>query len=135
MARVFVAFPRYLGRRRGYEPVTRQLAPTDRSHLVQLARRPWPSRSLPVLTMPWNELVAVLIRSALFGRLHRSFAQTMAAVSASRLAAMDAAQTSIEERLEALRTQRHHLRQETVTEELLDVVSGFEVLEQEADRA
>ncbi len=132
VARVFVAFPRYLGRPRGYEPVTRQLAPTDRGHLEQLARRRWPSRSLPLLTMPWNELVAVLIRAAMFGRLHRSFAQTMAAVSASRLAAMDAAQTNIEERLDLLRTRRHQLRQETITEELLDVVSGFEVLEGES---
>ena len=48
--------------------------------------------------------------------------------AASRLAAMDSAQRDIEERLERLRTE-HPLRRETeITEELVNVVSGFEVL-------
>jgi F-type H+-transporting ATPase subunit gamma len=61
--------------------------------------------------------------------VHRSFAQTMASVAASRLAAMESAQRDIEERLDDLQAKRHRLRQSAITEELLDVVSGFEVLE------
>ena len=80
--------------------------------------------------MGWEELVADLIRQALFVRLNRSFAQTMASVAASRLAAMDEAQRNIEERLVELRLQHHQRRQAEITEELLDIVSGFDVLEQ-----
>lgn len=128
VGRVLMVFPRYLGRTGGYEPVTRQLVPLEREWLERLARHRWRSRVLPVYTRPWDQLVAELIRNAVFVRIHRSFAQTMAAVSASRLVAMDVAQTKLEERLTALRELHHQLRQAEITGELLDVVSGFEVL-------
>lgn len=41
---------------------------------------------------------------------------------------LQAAEKSIEERLEGLLAQHHQLRQSAVTEELLDVVAGFEAL-------
>lgn len=129
--RLLLVFPHYLGRHRGYEPVTLQLLPTDRDWLEWLAIRRWPSRAIPVFDMPWNELIGDLIHQALFVRLHRSFAQTMAAVSSSRLTAMDAAQRTIEERLTNLKRQHHQLRHSEITKELLDVTSGFELLSQE----
>ena len=134
IARLLLVFPYFTGRTRGYELVTLQLLPTDREWLEWLAIRRWPSRVLPTyLNIPWDQLIADLIRQALFVRLHRSFAQTMASVSASRLAAMDTAQRSIEERLSELEVRHHHLRQSEITKELLDVVSGFEVLQQTPD--
>ena len=49
----------------------------------------------------------------------------------ARLAAMDSAARDIEERLERLRTEHQMLRQTEIIEELLDVVSGYEVLRTE----
>lgn len=129
--RILLVFPHFGGRSRGYEPAVVQLAPTDRDMLEWLAVRRWPSKVLPTFTVPWDQLVADLIRQALLVRLHRSMVQTMASVSASRLAAMDGAQHNIEERLIELRKQHHLLRQSEITEELLDVISGFEVLQTE----
>lgn len=128
IARVLLVFPHFLGRASGYEPAALQLAPTDRDRLESLAIRRWPSRVLPTFTLPWEQLVSDLIRQALLVRLHRGLAQTMASVSFSRLIAMDAAQHNIEERVVELRERRNQLRQSEITEELLDVVSGFEVL-------
>jgi F-type H+-transporting ATPase subunit gamma len=127
--RILLVFPSYRSRLLGYEPVTLQLAPTDRHRLERLATRPWPSRVLPIYAQGWDGLVAELIRQAMFVRLHHTFAQTMASVSASRLTAMDAAQHDIEQRLAALRMRHQQLRQAEITEEILDVVSGFEVLQ------
>lgn len=131
IGRFLLVFPHYLGRNQGYSPITLQLLPTDRDWLEWLAIRRWPSRVIPVYDMAWNELVGDLIRQALFVRLHRSFAQTMASVSVSRLTAMDAAQRTIEERLTNLHRQHHQLRHSEITKELLDVTSGFELLSQE----
>ena len=128
VARFLLVFPHYIGRNRGYRTVTLQLLPTDREWLGWLAIRRWPSRVLPTLAMPWNDLMSDLIHQALFVRLHRSFAQTMASVSASRLAAMAAAQHNIEERLTTYRSQHRQLRHTEITNELLDAVSGFELL-------
>ena len=85
---------------------------------------------LPTFSMDWDVLMSDLIRQALFVRLHRSFAQTMASVSASRLTAMDAAQRNIEERRANLARQHQHSRQTQITEELLDVISGYRAIEQ-----
>lgn len=126
VARILLVFPRFLGRHQAPEPVTLQLTPPDRDWLEWLAIRTWPSRVLPTFSMSWDVLMADLIEQALFVRLHRSFAQAMASVSASRLAAMDAAQHNIEERRAKLSKQYQHLRHTQITEELLDVVSGFE---------
>lgn len=131
ITRIILVFPDYVRGARSYEPTTWQLAPTDRRWLERLAARPWHSRSLPTFTMQWDLLVAALIHEAMLVHLHRSFAQTMASVAASRLAAMDSAQRDIEERLDRLRTEHQLLRQTEITEELLDVVSGFEVLRTE----
>jgi F-type H+-transporting ATPase subunit gamma len=78
--------------------------------------------------MEWEGLFAALLHEAMLVHLRHVFAQTMASVAASRLAAMDAAQRDIEDRLDRLRTEHQLVRQTEITEELLDVVSGFEVL-------
>jgi F-type H+-transporting ATPase subunit gamma len=131
ITRVVLVFPDYVRGVRSYEPTTMQLAPTDRRWLERLAGRSWRSRSLPTYTMEWERLVAALVHEAMLVHLQHTFAQTMASVAASRLAAMDAAQRDIEERLDRLRTEHQLLRQSEITEELLDVVSGFEVLRAE----
>lgn len=61
----------------------------------------------------------------------RSVVKTMkalAAENASRLAAMQGAESNIEDRLDELQGRYHRQRQMGITEELLDVVSGFEAL-------
>lgn len=128
-ASVTLVFPQFEGRRRSYQPLTRPLLPFDFGRLDELRLRPWPTNQQPMSFGPPGEMLAALTRQALFVAVHRSFAQTMASVAASRLAAMESAQRDIEERLDVLQAQRHRLRQSAITEELLDVVSGFAVLE------
>jgi F-type H+-transporting ATPase subunit gamma len=60
--------------------------------------------------------------------LYRALARSLASEHASRLTAMHAAERNIEERLFTLRGEFQRRRQEAVTTELLDIVSGFEAL-------
>jgi F-type H+-transporting ATPase subunit gamma len=69
-----------------------------------------------------------LIREYLFVSLFRACAESLASENASRLAAMQRADKNIEELLEYLNGQFHHLRQSRIDEELFDVISGFEAL-------
>ena len=57
--------------------------------------------------------------------------RSLAAENASRLAAMQAAENNIEEKIDELYGRYHRRRQAAITEELLDVISGFEALESE----
>jgi F-type H+-transporting ATPase subunit gamma len=54
----------------------------------------------------------------------------LASENAARLAAMQAAEKNIEERLTVLNAEYRQQRQNVITGELLDIVSGFEALKQ-----
>lgn len=106
-----------------------QVIPPDVRRLRGIAERPWPTRMLPSSPHQRGVLLAGLLREDLFIALYRAVAEAKTAEHGARLSAMQAAEQNIEERTTALRTQYHQLRQAQITEELLDVVSGFEALE------
>lgn len=129
LAQVYLFFSRPLSGSR-YEPHTVHLLPLDRDWLLDIRKRKWPNNSLPLYTMDWDPLFSSLIRQYLFVVLFRAFAESLASENASRLAAMQGAEKNIEENLAGLNRYFHQKRQMTITEELLDIVSGFEALEQ-----
>jgi len=111
-----------------YRVHTQHLLPVDRLWLANLEQRKWPSHILPIYTMEWSALFRSLIREYLFVSLFRAFAESLASENASRLASMQNAERNIEERLQELHGQFHRQRQMTITEELLDIVAGFEAM-------
>ncbi len=78
--------------------------------------------------MDWQRLFSALVREHLFIALYRAFAESVATENASRLASMQAAEKNIQNHLSGLTGQYHRSRQQTITEELLDIVAGFETL-------
>jgi F-type H+-transporting ATPase subunit gamma len=108
------------------EPTVERLLPPDPAWLASLQTRRWPSRSLPVVTMAPDALLAALVRELLFAAFFSACAQSMASENASRLAAMESAQRNVEDRLDELHHQFHAVRQSSITAELLELVSGFE---------
>ncbi len=94
--------------------------------------RRWPGRSLPRIDPPPDVLFSALLREWLFVALYRAAAESLMAENAARIAAMQSAQRSIEDRLTELRRSFHQARQTAITEELLEVAAGFEVLRPEA---
>lgn len=111
-----------------YRPTTLRILPVEEAWLMRLKQRKWDSKTLPIFTMEWETIFRSLIGEYLFVSIYRAFANSLASENASRLAAMQSAEKNIEERLEELFLQFHRQRQMTITEELLDIVSGFEAL-------
>lgn len=109
-------------------PGTVRFLPVDADWLRALVRQPWESRALPVFAMDPERLLAALIREHLFTRLYRACAESLASENAARLAAMQRAEKNITEHGQELQRQYHRLRQAAITDELLDIVSGFEAL-------
>ena len=112
----------------GIEPQAVPFWPVDLSLLDRMRRKPWDGPSLPLVLMPWRDLVAAVVRQYLFIGVYRSLGQSLAAENASRLATMERAEQNIDERLAELEAEFNYLRQESITAELLDIVSGFEAL-------
>jgi F-type H+-transporting ATPase subunit gamma len=107
-------------------PHLRQLLPLSPERMRNLAARPWPSRRLPAFTIEADRLLSTVIRQYLFSSVYRAAAESLASEHASRLASMQAAERNIEERLEEQQAEFRRRRQETITGELLDILTGFE---------
>ena len=114
-----------------FEPATQQLLPLDERWLHQLEQEPWPTNQIPQFRTAWEPLFAALVRQYLFVSLYRAFAESLASEHSSRLAAMQVAQDSAEERLNTLQMRFNQRRQSAITEELLDITAGFEALSAE----
>ena len=109
-------------------PKLAQLFPFDPVLLKQLKAEPWPSRSLPVVFQDRTPLFSALFQQFFFTGLYLACVESIASENAHRLASMQMAEKNIQDRLEQLHRQYQQQRQSTITSELLDIVSGFEVL-------
>lgn len=114
--------------RAAYRPQRLDLLPIDRGWLQTLEREKWPTHILPTFTMDADRLFSALVRQYLFVSLYRACAESLASENASRLAAMRGAERNIGDRITELTGQFHQTRQMAITEELLDIASGFEAL-------
>ncbi len=111
-----------------YCPTALQICPLNLSWLKSLQQKQWKSRRLPTFTMNEEQLAAALFRQYFFVSLYRACAESLKSENTSRLTAMQMAEKNIAERLTELTMDLNHQRQTTITEELLDIVSGFEAL-------
>ena len=111
-----------------FKPDYFQLYPLNPDWLKELAGKPWPSRSVPLYTISAGNLFNMIISQYFYISLYKAFIESMASENASRLLAMRKAEKNIEEQLEELDAEYNKQRQDSITEELLDIVAGFEAL-------
>lgn len=111
-----------------YKPKCTSIYPLNLDWLKSLKEKPWPSRSLPTYTINREDLFYELTEEFLFITLYRSFIESLASENAGRLSSMQAAENNIQDRLAELEKNYHLQRQSQITEELFDILSGFEVL-------
>lgn len=103
-----------------------QLLPIADEYLEELGAEPWNSRSRPVYPIGWQELFSIVVQQHLFLQLFRACTESLASENASRIAAMQQAESNIEQRLSNLNSAFNQSRQTAITEELLDIITGFE---------
>ncbi|NLO06674.1 MAG: F0F1 ATP synthase subunit gamma [candidate division WS1 bacterium] len=116
-----------------YRPSAHRLLPMDAAWLERIAGRRWPTKMLPQIAMPWRPLISELIQQHILVVLNRVIVHSMMSEHTARMQSMQAAEQNIDERLEELRNRFRQTRQTAITAELLDIVSGFEILRSERD--
>ncbi|MCW9705845.1 F0F1 ATP synthase subunit gamma [Fodinibius salsisoli] len=114
--------------RKGFMPRTQHLLPLNTAWLEHLMQQPWPTNNLPQYGDDSHTLFMALLRQYLFVSLFRGIAESLAAEYSGRLSAMQRAEQKIEERLEQLQQAFRNERQSTITDELLDIMAGFEAI-------
>ena len=111
-----------------YEPIVKRLLPLDSVWENTIAARPWPGKNLSQVIDGAAPALDAFVREYLFILLFQACAQSLVSEHASRLAAMQRAEKNIEEILEVLNRSFHRIRQESIDEELFEVISGYDAL-------
>lgn len=109
-----------------FRPHSLKLLPPDFRDLTQPRPSDGEFATLPTFTMDRVELFRSLVRQYLFVTLFRACAESLASENASRIASMQSAEKTIDDRLEELRSRLNERRQTAITEELLDIITGYE---------
>jgi F-type H+-transporting ATPase subunit gamma len=82
----------------------------------------------PLHHLPPDRLMAALASEYLFAEVADTLMDSLASENAARLRTMDAASRNIDDRLDRLRRDAHVARQEEMTADMLDVVTGAEAI-------
>jgi F-type H+-transporting ATPase subunit gamma len=98
--------------------------------LFELAKEKmeWESNSIPTYFSDNQRIISELIKQYFFITIYRAFCYSLASENASRLASMQSAEKNIDTRLEELNDLFRRERQNRITEELNDIISGFKAI-------
>lgn len=110
------------------EPKIVRLLPIDKTFLKEIKDRDWPNKSLPMHFSKRRTLFTSFIRQLLFVKVYRALAESLASEHMTRMISMQNAEKNIDEHLDSMNMEYQQRRQAEITSELLDVVSGAEVL-------
>lgn len=106
-----------------FELETKRVLPLDPTLLAGSEHR-----SPPLHHLAPDVLLQRLASEYLFAEITRAVMESLASENGARLRAMESADRNIAERLDGLRRREFTLRQESITSEMLDVVTGSEAI-------
>jgi F-type H+-transporting ATPase subunit gamma len=101
-----------------------QILPLDAASLV-----PKQSRQAPLHNLKADRLFQSLTAEYVFAKLTEAAVESIASENAARFAAMNSAHGNVSKKLDQLRQEARVARQEEITAELLDLVTGAEASE------
>ncbi len=125
-AQLYLLYARYLSPGR-IEPAFERVLPLDLSQWREAEKA---RTAPPHLVLSRVELLWELVHEYAFISLYRAFTESLAGENGMRLQSMEAAKSNIDDTLNDLQLHARIQRQNEITEELLDVVSGAEALKQ-----
>lgn len=105
-----------------------QLLPVDINYLKTVKLRKWNTKQIPMYNANSAKLFSSFLRQLLFVNIYRIISQSLSAEHFTRMITMQNAEKNIDEHLEEMNLEYQQRRQTEITNELLDVVIGAEVL-------
>ena len=124
----FHVFYNRLERGGTYSSAMERVFPLDPQYGEDKRSQLWPNRCYPMIGGNHALFFKQLFNQHIFGTIYKAFSQSLASENAARLMSMQAAEKNILEMEEGLQGKFRETRQNTITDELLDIISGFEAL-------
>lgn len=104
------------------------LLPFSKSVFADLKKKKWDTNNVPLVTLPTPVLTQALIKEYLMIELCTALTYSLSAEHHTRMVNMQNAEKNIDETLHLLNQEYQQKRQDAITEELIDVVSGSEAI-------
>lgn len=101
-----------------------KILPVDPENLVKLKKKRWETNNIPMLPVDKDKMFAALVGEILMIALSKQINASLAAEHYIRMTNMQNAEKNIDERLEDMNLEFQQQRQEEITGELIDVISG-----------
>jgi F-type H+-transporting ATPase subunit gamma len=117
------------------EPTCQRLLPFDAEWQKNQAKISWPTQKLAEPLGDNETTLRAFVREYLFIVLFRACAESLASENASRLAAMRRAEKNIDSLSKELNRSFNRFRQNSIDEEIFDVIAGFNSLSAQRIRA
>lgn len=111
-----------------YQSLVHQLLPIDQDWISKLRSKSWPTKMIPQLLPNIQEATRLFFEEYLFIVMCRACADSLLSENISRLQAMQRAEKNIDSLLNILYTDYNQARQSSITEELFDVIFGYDAL-------
>lgn len=108
-----------------FEPVKVRVLPLDDAWIKEVKAHQWSTYKIPQILGNAEETLGALVKEYLFVSLFKACTESLTAENASRLAAMYRAEKNIEEILSELQQDYYRIRQQTIDEELFDIITAF----------
>lgn len=118
-------------RRQGNSTVVlenRQIIPYDKTMWKNLRKKQWETNNFPLVASDKMRLFTALINEALMITMVRFLNDSLASEHFTRMTNMQEAEKNIDENLELMNLQYQQKRQENITDELIDVISGADAM-------
>jgi F-type H+-transporting ATPase subunit gamma len=109
-----------------YSPRAHRLVPFDPAIIA--AENPWPRRTVPIVLGHKTQVATGLLDQYLRAIVARALTRSLVAENEARLTSTRGAEHNIGERIDELRREYRQAYQGAETEELLDVLAGFEAI-------
>lgn len=106
----------------------KQLMPFNIATLVKLKEKPWSTNNIPLLAQNKERLFSALVRESLMISFISFLNHSLAAEHFTRMTNMQNAEQNIDDNLAELNQAYQQQRQEQITDELIDVISGVEAM-------
>ncbi|MFA6076248.1 MAG: F0F1 ATP synthase subunit gamma [Negativicutes bacterium] len=112
----------------GYETIIRQLLPVSPEWLENLHEMTWPTKMIPQVIEKNAEALGSFVREHLFINMCWACAESLVSENIGRLTAMQRARKNIDDLLDEFTINYNQERQSSITEELFDIIFGYDVL-------
>ncbi|MDD2839696.1 MAG: F0F1 ATP synthase subunit gamma [Rickettsiales bacterium] len=108
-------------------PTKIRLIPIDKKLLENAKNKVWPTNNLPYWQIKNEILISDLLKQYIFVTLNNALANSITSEQKSRLISLQSAEINIGELIRNKNLEYNQRRQNTITAELLDVITGYQV--------